>query len=184
MRIVLALLALLIAAAGLWRGQPIYLLYALLWAPTGLPLLWLLREGGEAAWILPSSALCGYLGVFLTGQSALAFGLLASVIAPTQLIAATLTFVLLSLLLLSGLVVDAYSVDPWLRGVLSYAHQFRHMDELARGIVDSRRLLYHGSLTALCLLVATILLRLRPGDRRGRVGPTGRGTGRQRRRRC
>ena len=59
-----------------------------------------------------SSALCGYLGVFLTGQSALAFGLLASVIAPTQLIAATLTFVLLSLLLLSGLVVDAYSVDP------------------------------------------------------------------------
>lgn len=145
------------------------LLYALLWAPTGLPLLWLLREGGEAAWILPSSALCGYLGVFLTGQSALAFGLLASVIAPTQLVAATLTFVLLSLLLLSVLVVDAYSVDPWLRGVLSYAHQFRHMDELARGIVDSRRLLYHGSLTALCLLVATILLRLRPGDRRGRV---------------
>lgn len=145
------------------------LLYGLLWAPTALQLILLSRSGGEAARIPISAALCGYLGVLLTGQSALAFGLLASLLAPTQLIAAALSFVGLSLLLLSGLVADAYSVEPWLHGLLSYSNQFRHMDELSRGIVDSRRLLYHGSVTCLCLIIAARLLRLRPGDARGRL---------------
>lgn len=145
------------------------LLYCLLWAPTGLQLYFLSRYGGGAGTVALGSAFGGYLGVFLTGQSALAFGLLCSVLAPTQLVAAALCFVGLSLLLLSGLVADAYSVEPWLHGLLSYSNQFRHMDELARGIVDSRRLLYHGTVTLLSLSLATALLRVRPGNRLGRL---------------
>lgn len=145
------------------------LLYCLLWAPTGLQLHFLSRYGGGAGTVALGSACGGYLGVFLTGQSALAFGLLCSVLAPTQLVAAALCFVGLSLLLLSGLVADAYSVEPWLHGLLSYSNQFRHMDELARGIVDSRRLLYHGTVTLLCLSLSTALLRVRPGNASGRL---------------
>jgi ABC-2 type transport system permease protein len=144
-------------------------LYCALWAPTVTSLLLLRLYGGPAASLPGVSVLCGYLGVFLTGQSALALGLLASVLAPSQLVSATATFVALSLLLLSGLAADAQSSTPWLHALLGYANPLSHMDELARGIIDSRRPSYHLSSALLFLVSATLLLRVRPGNRRGQT---------------
>lgn len=142
-------------------------LYCALWLPTLFPLALLRLYGGPAAGLPVASLACGYLGVFLTGQSALSVGLLASVLAPSQLLSATLSFVVLSLLLLSGLVVDTQSTTPFLRALLSYVNQLGHMDELARGIVDSRRVIYHASSTVASLGIAAAFLRVRPGNRAG-----------------
>lgn len=143
------------------------MLYCAMWAPTVLSLLLLRLYGGPAAALPGSAVLCGYLGVFLTGQSALALGLLASVVAPSQLAAAALSFATLSLLLLAGLAADFQSTTPWLQALLSHTNLLRHMDELARGIVDSRRVVYHISTSILYLGSAALLLRVRPGNRSG-----------------
>lgn len=142
-------------------------LYCALWAPTLVSLLLLRLYGGQAASLPGAAVLCGYLGVFLTGQSALALGLLASVLAPSQLVAATLSFVTLSLLLLAGLAAEVQSPSPWLHALLTYANPLGHMDELARGIVDSRRVIYHLSSSLLFLTAAAWLLRVRPGNHAG-----------------
>lgn len=143
------------------------LLYCALWAPTVTSLLLLQRYGGQAATLPGVSILCGYLGVFLTGQSALALGLLVSVLAPSQLVSAAASFVTLSLLLLAGLAADVQSATPWLQALLASINPLFHMDELARGIVDSRRVVYHLGTAGLYLFAAAWLLRVRPGNWRG-----------------
>ncbi len=141
--------------------------YLALWLPT-LAYLGLLRLYlGPAAILDSGPILGGYLGTLLCGMSALGIGVLASVLAPTPLLAAALTFVSLSLILLSGTLADFYVENPQLQAVLAYGNLFQHMDELSRGILDSRRVLYHLSLTVLALVLSARCLRTRAGDRRG-----------------
>lgn len=148
-------------------------LYGGLWALTGLHLALLRLYGGPAAMPTGGVLLCGYLGILLTGQSALSLGLLSSVIAPSQLLSSALSFIALSLLLLGGLWAEvplgSSGDGALLSSALSYVSSLSHMDELGRGILDSRRVVYHVSLSCVCLTAATLLLRVRPGDRRGQA---------------
>jgi hypothetical protein len=75
----------------------------------------------------------------------------------------------LSLLLLSGMLADLYVRNETLRGVLLYINLFHHMDELGRGIVDSRRVVYHLSLAAAAVFVAGRMVAVPPGDAPARL---------------
>lgn len=146
------------------------LCYCALWAPT-LAYTLLLRRYASfaegAAGHLDTGPIAGaYLGTLLCGASALALGLLCSTLTRSQVLAAALSFSILTLLLLAGLLADLYLRSPTARAILLYVNQFRHLDELARGIIDSRRLLYHLSLAAAALLVAARALATRPGEAR------------------
>jgi ABC-2 type transport system permease protein len=143
--------------------------YLFLWAPTTSYMALLGRLLGPSGTLDMGPILGGYLGVLLSGASALAVGLLASVLSPTPLISAALSFVSLSLLVLGGLVADLYTDRATVAAVLSYGNMFQHLDELSRGILDSRRVVYHASLAAAVLVVAARCLRTRPGDRAGRL---------------
>lgn len=141
--------------------------YLALWLPTLGYVALLGLYTGQAGGLDGGALIGGYLGTLLLGWSALSIGVLSSVLATSPLLSAALTFVLLSLLLLGGLVGDLSDWSPRIEALLAYGNLFQHMDELARGILDSRRIVYHLSLGAAALVFATRWLRIRPGDRRG-----------------
>lgn len=139
--------------------------YLVLWAPTlAYPLL-LHAHAGAGASLDPGPIAAGYLGTLLCGLSALGIGVLGSALSRSQVLAAVLSFITLSLLLLVGMLADVYVKHEGLRQALLHVNLFHHMDELGRGILDSRRVVYHVGLAAAALFVAGRALKVRPGDR-------------------
>lgn len=133
------------------------LFYVVLWLPTGLyvALLWALAGPGAGLDLGPIAA--GYLGTILVGASSLAVGLLASTLAASQIVAALATFAALATLVLLGLL-ELVVTSPWLKGVLRYVNLFEQMDDFARGIVDTRYLVFHGSVLVFCLVASMLAL--------------------------
>lgn len=138
--------------------------YAFLWLPTlAFPAL-LQRYAADAGALDLGPVASGYLGTLLCGASAVGIGLLCSSLSRTQLLSAALSFVLLTMLLLCGLLADLYAKSDGVRQVFSYVNLFTHMDEFGRGVVDSRRVVFHLSVAALTVVLSGRILRRRPGD--------------------
>jgi ABC-2 type transport system permease protein len=123
--------------------------YIALWLPTLLYVIVLAAYAPPDAAPDPGPLVAGYLGTFVVSSSALALGLLFSTVTRNQILAAVLSFVALSLLLLVG----ARS-GPWAEP-LQPLNLFRQMEDFGRGIVDSRAIVYHLGWIALALFAAT-----------------------------
>jgi ABC-2 type transport system permease protein len=102
----------------------------------------------------------GYLGLMLLGSAALSLGLLASALAPNQLIAValgavfTLGFLLLWLL--------SRVASPPLQDLLAYLSLHdKHFRPFMRGLVGLADVVFYLSLTGLALLCATRVLEAR-----------------------
>ncbi len=81
-------------------------------------------------------------------------------LARNQIVAAVLSFTLLTLLLLVGAL--ALVVTQGAAGALvDHLNLFEHMDEFARGIVDSRRLVFYLTLIVFCLTAAARALEVK-----------------------
>jgi ABC-2 type transport system permease protein len=136
--------------------------YAALWVPTLLYVLILRSHAPAGGAPDPGPIAAGYLGTLLVGAGALALGLFASSVTRNQILAALLSFVMLAMMLLVGALGDALvRSGPW-SPVLQYVNLFRHMDDFGRGIVDSRRIVYHLGLVALGLFAAVRALDRTP----------------------
>lgn len=120
--------------------------YVALWIPTIL-YFGLLSRVGEIDWRVVST---GYLGVLLSGASYLAIGLFASALAKSQLVAAMLAFVAVVGLFMLGLGEFVFPGGP-ARDFSGYVSVWSAMNELSRGIVDSRRLVFASTTTAVAL---------------------------------
>jgi ABC-2 type transport system permease protein len=130
-------------------------LYAALWVPTLLYVLILRSYAPAGAAPDPGPIAAGYLGTLLVGAGAIALGLFASSVTRNQIVAALLAFVLLTLMLLIGALGDALvRSGPW-APILQHVNLFRHMEDFGRGIVDTRRIVYHLGLVAVGLFAAT-----------------------------
>lgn len=157
---------------GKWLGALAF--YAALWAPT-LAYVGILR-----AFAPPGAApdagpiLTAYLGVLVSGAAFLALGLAASAATSDQIVAAILAFVLLLVLLLVGLSPEVargwFADHPTARAVAEAVDVRRHLDDFARGIVDTRHLAFYAGLATVSLVAATMLV---PAGRRaaGRARP-------------
>jgi ABC-2 type transport system permease protein len=97
----------------------------------------------------------GYLGIALLGAYFLAIGTFASAVTKNQILAAIVAFAILIPVFSIGLL--GSGVDPARQNLIGYFNVWDHMDEFARGVVDTRRLVYYLSGTALFLLAATVL---------------------------
>ena len=82
----------------------------------------------------------GYLGVFFLGGATLALGLFASSLTANQIIAAISSFALLLLFWLIGAPQEIGSAGGGLLGVLSLRD---HLPNLAKGVIDTKDLLYY-----------------------------------------
>ena len=87
-----------------------------------------------------------YLGIFLTGCLFLSLGCFASAISPSQMAAAMISFVLgVSLFSLGFLAKSIHLTAQWQKQALSYFSLSDQMDDLARGVLDSRTVMFYVS---------------------------------------
>ena len=141
-----ALLTAPVTATGVVLGKYLATLttYVLMWVPT-LAYMIVLRNTGEIDWHVIAAS---YLAVFGIGAGYLAVGTLMSALTRSQLIAMLLTTLVLFGLFILG--IGEYVFDPGpLHEMSSHVSVLSQIDELSRGIVDLRRLVFDGSLVAL-----------------------------------
>jgi ABC-2 type transport system permease protein len=124
--------------------------YAFLWAPT-LAYAGLLAHHAKVDW---GPVAAGYVGILSLGALLLAMGTFASALTKSQLVAAMITVALLIPLFLFGLV-DSLFNGQVAKQVIGYLSLSSHMEELARGIVDTRRLVFYASWTWFFLFLAS-----------------------------
>ena len=122
--------------------------YAFLWLPT-LTYAVIVAFHSELDW---GSVAGGYLGVFLVGALFLAVGLFASALTANQIIAAVMSFAILLALFCVGFL-EWFVNTPWLREAAGYLSMINHMEELAKGIVDTRRPVFYVSTTLFVLFL-------------------------------
>jgi ABC-2 type transport system permease protein len=103
--------------------------------------------------------LSSYLGYVLLGASMLAIGVFASSLSQNQLVAAVIGMGITLLLWLSGALVDMVS-EP-LKSLVGYLPIFDHYNDMVRGIIDTKDILYYLSIAALFLFFSTRVLEAR-----------------------
>ncbi|MBP1684856.1 MAG: ybhR 2 [Deltaproteobacteria bacterium] len=93
----------------------------------------------------------GFLGLFLLATAFLTIGLLTSSFTENQIIAAVSCLVVL--LLLYVISWPAESAGPVLGAVLKYVSLTEHFSEMVKGVIDTKDLVYFGSVIALALFL-------------------------------
>jgi ABC-2 type transport system permease protein len=102
------------------------------------------------------SLLAGYLGMFLMGAAYTAIGVLASSLTNNQIVGFILGIMIILVLFLLDKVL--FFVPSFLIGSFEFLSIDAHYHSLIRGVVDSRDLVYYGSLTGLSLFLGSISL--------------------------
>ncbi len=130
--------------------------YVALWFPTVLYVVVLKRHSE----IDLGPVAAGYLGVFLLGFLFLAVGTFASTLTDNQLIAAIIAFATMVLLFSIGLV-EQLASSPAIKAALGQMNLWTQMDDFAKGIVDSRHVIYQLSTGLLFLFLAAKSLEVK-----------------------
>ncbi len=130
------------------------LFFALTWLPLLAVLLVLYRMTGEPTLLDPGSTAGAFLGVMSIGSLYMAMGCFASALTRSQMIAAMMAFLLgIGLWVLSLRLPAASPTDGRIARALNHLSLLRHMDDFARGIVDSRHLTFYLTMTFLFLFL-------------------------------
>ncbi len=130
--------------------------YIALWLPTILYVV-ILKRHSEID-LGPVAA--GYIGVLLLGFLFLAVGTFASTLTDNQLIAAIIAFAVMVLLFSIGLVEQLMSSSV-IKAALAHMNLWTQMDDFAKGIVDSRHVIYQLSTGLLFLFLAAKSLEVK-----------------------
>lgn len=122
--------------------------YVLMWLPTVLYVV-ILRSTGEVDYRVVASS---YLGVIGIGAGYLAVGTLMSAMTRSQLIAMMFTALVIFGFLVIGIGERIFQPGP-LRDLCAHVSVLSQVDELSKGIVDSRRVVFDASVIVLPLFV-------------------------------
>jgi ABC-2 type transport system permease protein len=102
------------------------------------------------------AAMGAYLGMFLQAGAYTAIGLMASSFTKNQIVAFIVGFAICFMLFLFG------KVSPFLprgsQSTLQFLGADSHFEQMLRGVVDSRDVIYYLSIMVVCLVVATVSL--------------------------
>lgn len=120
-----------------------------LWIPT-LMYVWITSRFGP---VDLGAVAVSYLGVLGIGLYYMAIGLAMSALAKNQIVAALLTFMLLSGLFAVGLLSFLDTFAPY-RDALDYISLWGHMQSFSKGIVDTRFLVFDLSVSGLFVYLA------------------------------
>ncbi len=116
-------------------------------------------EAGRFPWWPAAST---SLGILLLGCLYVAMGCFASALTRSQIIAAMVSFALgVSLFLLSFLKFSFESRVGWPARVVNYISLLEHMEDFARGVVDTRHIVFYLSLTVLFLFLTLKVIESR-----------------------
>jgi ABC-2 type transport system permease protein len=130
--------------------------WSVLWLPT-LSYVWLAARTGTD--VVDMGAVgASYLGLLCIGAFYMAVGLLMSAVAPNQIVAAVLTFLVLGVLFVIGLFSYA-TLDDSMKAIFEYLGLWTQMGGFAKGIVDTRPVVFDLSCAALSLFFAVRVLQ-------------------------
>lgn len=139
-----------------------FVFYIVLWAPSLLYfVIFQFLTNQDAA-----GAIGAYLGAYamlmLIGMFYLAIGCLASALTDNQIVAATMTFVLICLMFFMGLLSFIFlNASPVLRELSYYFSTIEHMGEFSRGLFDSRPIVFYASMTIFTLFLTLQVFQYR-----------------------
>jgi ABC-2 type transport system permease protein len=139
------------AAVVLAKYAAVLTTYVAMWLPTVLYLV-ILGRTGDLDWHTAASA---YLGVLLVGAGYLSLGLCASALTRSQFLAMVWTALVLLMLFILGVGEFVTREGSAMHEVCAHVSVWAHMNDFAAGIVDSRHLVFYGTLVVLPLYVAT-----------------------------
>jgi ABC-2 type transport system permease protein len=123
--------------------------YIAMWAPTVLYIV-ILGRTGDVDWHVVGAS---YLGVLLIGSGYLALGLLMSSLTKSQFLALVLTAMVILGLFIIGVGEFITKQGTFAHEVCAHISVWAHMNDFANGVIDSRRLVYYGSITAVPLFI-------------------------------
>ena len=103
--------------------------------------------------------LTGYLGLFLIGGAYIGLGLFFSSLTENQIVAAVLTFLTLLLFFLLHWI-SSLGSGAW-QGVVNYLGFSTHLEDLTRGILDTKDLVYYVSFSFFGLFLAHSVVQSR-----------------------
>lgn len=101
----------------------------------------------------------GYLGLVLLGAGYLAIGILASSLTENQIVAFIISFLVIFVLSLIDKVLLFFPAA--LASIFEYLSAEYHFNNIARGVIDTRDLIYYASLVMLGLFFSSRALRRR-----------------------
>ena len=101
----------------------------------------------------------GYAGLVLMGGAYAAIGLMASSYTRNQIVAFIVSFAICFALYLLGRV--SQFVPEMLQPLFSFLSIDTHFENISRGVIDSRDVIYYLSVITVCLLLATVSLESR-----------------------
>jgi ABC-2 type transport system permease protein len=130
--------------------------WMVLWTPT-LSYVWLVARGSEHAvdWGAIGAT---YFGLFLVGMFYMGVGLFMSAAARNQIVAAMLTFLVLGGLFIVGVFGYTNVPDEW-RVVFEYLGLWKQMSTFAKGVVDTRFVVYDLSFAVLSVVLSVRVLQ-------------------------
>lgn len=113
----------------------------------------ILERFGDPDW---GAILTGYIGLVLAGMAFIALGMFASSLTSNQIASAIIATLILLFFWLVGWL--AYSVSDRLGDIVKYLSIYENFQDFAKGIIDSRPIVFFVSLTffALMLTVRTL----------------------------
>ena len=125
-----------------------WLSFIIFWLTT-LPFFLVLRHFSGFDW---APVITGYLGTWLLGGVLIALGVLASSLTRNQVIAAVLSFVIILLLFSVG-ILTVLIHDPEASKTIHYLSLMEHLQDFSKGIIDTRPVVFYGSLAAAALFL-------------------------------
>jgi ABC-2 type transport system permease protein len=128
--------------------------YMMMWIPL-LGCLFIVRHfSHEPSVFDPATMVSTYAGIFLLGAMYMALGCFASSLTRSQIIAAILSLAGgISMFLLSFVSMTFASKTGWQAQFFSYVGLIEHMQDFARGVIDTRPLVFYISTTFFLLFL-------------------------------
>ena len=104
----------------------------------------------------------GYLALILIGSATISIGVLTSAISPNQIIAVFVSFVIMLVLWIAGFLAPLLggAGNP-VASVITYMSLPDHTNDLVKGVVDSKDVIYYLSVTVGCLFLSTRAIEAR-----------------------
>ena len=136
--------------------------YGVLWGPTVF--YFSIYRWVTGANIASSSSVywTAYLLIGLMGLAYLAVGLFASALTSNQIVAAILSFTVISLMFYFGLLSGVTAAQlPFFRDFISYFSAPEHMNDFLRGIIDTRPIVYYLSIVVVMLALTHRVVQFR-----------------------
>jgi len=103
--------------------------------------------------------ICGYLGLFLMGAAYSAIGIFASTLSNNQIIAFIIALLIVFFLFIIEIILPL--LPSAMGDFFNYISSGFHFSSMSRGVIDSRNLIYFGSIITIFLKLAMVVMESR-----------------------